>query len=146
MRSNGTNIATNERVWQRAGYSTGCYGIYHIIFANSIYFGQTGRRISHRFLSGMQEFALKCAPKGFLVKIKEKKIVAHHFVTAQSLRKAIFMFIVLLMIICFGGFYLIPTIPVRNIPKQSTYNFHDSDGACDDTLLTVKLNDFDDIS
>lgn len=48
------------------------------------------------------------------------------------------MSIVLLMILCFGGFFLIPTIPARNIPKQSSYNFSKSDGACGDTLLTVK--------
>lgn len=47
------------------------------------------------------------------------------------------MSIVLVMIFCFGGFSFITTIPVRNIPDQSLYNFSKSDGACDDTLLTV---------
>lgn len=45
------------------------------------------------------------------------------------------------MIVCYGGFFFIPTIPARNIPDQSSYNFNKSDGICSDTLLTVNENE-----
>lgn len=52
----------------------------------------------------------------------------------QSIRKTIFMTLIILMILCYAGFLFVPIIPAQKIPRQSTFNFTSIDGACDKQL------------
>lgn len=72
------------------------------------------------------------------LQIEEKS----NFYLFQSIRKTIFMSIVLLMILCYAGFYFVPIIPSRKIAQQSVYNFTDISSDCDKHLTVISKHAF----
>lgn len=65
-----------------------------------------------------------------------------NFYLFQSIRKTIFMSIVLLMILCYAGFYFVPIIPSRKIAQQSLYNFTEISSDCDKHLTVISKHAF----
>lgn len=57
----------------------------------------------------------------------------------QSIRKTIFMSIVLVMILCYAGFYFVPILPSQRIAHQPLYNFTEIYSECDKLLTVITL-------
>lgn len=55
----------------------------------------------------------------------------------QSTRKLIFMGIVALSVLCYVGFYTVPSVPAYKIPHQPSYIFSKVNGICDKKLTVL---------
>lgn len=66
--------------------------------------------------------------------ILAKPAVGYLIDSFPSIRKTIFMSIIVLMVLCYAGFYFVPIIPAQKIPRQASYNFTEIDGICDRQL------------